>query len=78
MIKEFYSENRYKGVQNSELNMQSIDDTIGEIFYRNFKTGSRDNFKDNLRPAVVTNNFPEHQHVFHRKKIFPEKSRALM
>ena len=61
MIKEFIWKTD-EGLRNSESNMQLIDDTIEEKVHRDFKTGSRDNFKDNRRPAVVTNNFPECQH----------------
>ena len=50
-----------------------MNDTIEEKVHRNFKTGIRNNFKDNRRPAVVTNNFPQRQH-----ELVPEKGRAAM
>ena len=50
MIKEFIWKT---DLQNSESNMQLIDDAIEEKAHRNFKTVSRDNFKSNRRPAVV-------------------------
>ena len=46
--------------------------------HRNFNSGSRGNFKDNRRPAVVINNFPERQHKYQRKKLFQEKSIKMM
>ena len=54
--KKIYSENRYKGFHNSESNTQLIDDVTEEKVHRSFKTGSRDNFKDNCRPANDTLN----------------------
>ena len=55
--KRIYSESRYKFLQSSQSNTQLIDSTIEGIVHQNLKTGSRDNFKENRRPAVVTNNF---------------------
>lgn len=60
---------------NNELNIQTTDDIIWEKVHQNLKSGSTGNFKDNQRPVVIINNFPEIQNEFRRKTIIPgEKS----
>ena len=53
--------------------MQTTDDIIWEKVNQNLKSGSTGNFKDNRRPVVITNNFPESQNEFRRKTIIPGK-----
>ena len=65
-----YSENRYKSFQNNESIIEVTDDATEEQVHRNLEVGSRGKFKSNQRPVVVTNNSPECQHEFRRKKNF--------
>ena len=58
--------------------MQTTDDIISEKVNQNLKSGSTGNFKDNRRPVLITNNFPESQNEFRRKQLFPEKSRTVI